>query len=50
MINVLNIRKINNESRSEEASKVSQNDSSVVNSTPEARTIVNKKQSTQFKR
>ena len=50
MINVLNIRKIKNESRDEATSKASQNSSTVVNSTPEARTIVNEKQSTQFKR
>jgi hypothetical protein len=46
----INIRNIKNESRSEEAAKVSQNNSNVVNKTSEARQIVNEKQSTQFNR
>ncbi len=46
----INVRNINNESRSEEASKVSQNASNVVNKSTEARQVTNEKQSTKFNR
>ena len=46
----INVRNINNESRSEASNKVSQNASNVVNESTEARQVINEKQSTKFNR
>ncbi len=49
-MSAINIRNINNESRSEASNKVSQNDSNVVNKSTEARQVINNKTSKNFSR